>query len=116
VGLGQRLDRQEYILPAAFASQTLASVTITDTGNEGSGTNGSRAVLAALTVSTCPAYVAGGITFSSGPIVYYPDSRLYAQQLQVTNGRTTALAGPLFVILENLPAGVIVATGSTPST
>jgi hypothetical protein len=34
----------------------------------------------------------------------------------VTNGRTTALAGPLFVILENLPAGVIVATGSTPST
>jgi hypothetical protein len=115
-GLGQRLDRQEYILPAAFAGQTLASVTITDTGNEGNGTNGSRAVLAALTVSTCPAYVAGGITFSSGPVVYYPGSKLYAQQLEVTNGRTTALAGPLFVILENLPTGVTVATGSTPST
>jgi len=45
VGLGQRLDRQEYILPAAIARQTLASVTITDTGNEGNGTNGSRRVL-----------------------------------------------------------------------
>jgi hypothetical protein len=115
-GLGQRLDRQEYILPAAFASQTLASVTITDTGNEGEGTNGSRAVLAALTVSTCDAYVSEGITFSSGPIVYYPDLKLYVQHLEVTNGRTTALAGPLFLILENLPAGVSVVNGSAPST
>jgi hypothetical protein len=47
-GLGQRLDRQEYILPAAFANQVLTSVTITDMGNEVL----SRAVLAALTVST----------------------------------------------------------------
>ena len=115
-GLGQRLDRQEYILPAAFASQTLTSVTITDTGNEGNGTDGSRAVLAALTVSTCDAYVAEGITLSSGPIVYYPGPELYVQQLAVANGRTTALAGPLFLILENLPAGVSLANGSTPST
>jgi hypothetical protein len=115
-GLGQRLDRQEYILPPAFASQALASITITDTGTEGDGTNGSRAVLAAVTVSTCAAYVAEGITFSSGPIVYYPGPKLYVQHLDVTNEGTTALTGPLFLILENLPAGVSVATGSTPST
>jgi hypothetical protein len=114
-GLGQRLDRQEYILPPAFASQTLASITIIDTGNEGEGTNGSRAVLAAVTVSTCDAYVAEGITVSGGPIVYYPGPKLYVQHLDVTNGRTTALAGPLFLILENLPAGVSVANESTPS-
>jgi len=38
-GMGQRLDRQGYILPAAFRTQTLTSVTITDTGNQGNGTN-----------------------------------------------------------------------------
>lgn len=47
-GLGQRLDRQEYLLPAAFATQTLTSVTITDTGNE----SFSRAILAGITVRT----------------------------------------------------------------
>ncbi len=34
-GLGQRLHRQEFLLPAAFSTQILTSVTITDTGNEG---------------------------------------------------------------------------------
>jgi hypothetical protein len=115
-GLGQRLDRQEYILPAAIARQTLASVTITYTGNAGNGTNGSRAVLAAGTVSTCGTYTAEGITVSSGPIVYDPGPRLYVQQLDVTNGGTTAIAGPLFLILENLPDGVSVVNRSTPST
>lgn len=80
-GLGQRLDRQEYLLPPEFATQTLTSVTITDTGNEGSGTNGSRAVLAALTVSSCLAYVTETITASSGPIVYHPHLRLYMQDV-----------------------------------
>ena len=47
-GEGQRLDRQEYILPAEFASQVLTSVTITDAGDE----NFSRAAFAGLTVST----------------------------------------------------------------
>jgi hypothetical protein len=47
-GKGQRLDMQMYELPASFAAQTLVSITITDTGNEGV----QRAILAALTVST----------------------------------------------------------------
>ena len=75
-GLGQRLDRQEYILPAAFASQVLNSVTITDTGNEGQGTDGSRAILSALTVSTCRAYVTETIAISSSKIVYDPSLKL----------------------------------------
>jgi hypothetical protein len=45
---GQRLDVQIYQLPATFAGQTLVSITITDTGNQGV----QRAILAALTVST----------------------------------------------------------------
>ena len=45
---GQRLDEQIYELPAAFATQTLESITITDSGNE----NMQRAILAAVTVST----------------------------------------------------------------
>jgi hypothetical protein len=44
----QRLDEQIYELPAAFATQTLESITITDSGNE----NEQRAILAAITVST----------------------------------------------------------------
>ncbi len=44
----QRLDEQVYELPAAFATQTLESITITDSGNE----NVQRAILAAVTVST----------------------------------------------------------------
>ena len=47
-GAGQRLDEQVYELPAAFATQTLESITITDSGNE----NVQRAILAAVTVST----------------------------------------------------------------
>ena len=104
-GLGQRLDRQEYVLPAAFASQELTSVTITDTGSEGEGINGSRAVLAALTVSTCNAYVTEGVWISSGPIVYLPNLELYAQEVHLTNAGSTALKGPVFLILEDLPAG-----------
>jgi hypothetical protein len=114
-GLGQRLDRQEYILPAAFANQELTSVTITDTGNEGNGTNGSRAVLAALTVSTCQAYVTEGLTLSSGPIVYHPDLQLYTQEVDLKNGGATAIAGPLHLILEGLSATVRLVNESRPT-
>jgi hypothetical protein len=47
-GDGQRLDEQVYELPAAFKTQTLVSITITDSGNGGE----QRSFLAALTVST----------------------------------------------------------------
>jgi hypothetical protein len=101
-GEEQRLDRQEYILPAAFASQVLTSVTITDTGSY----DLSRAIFSALTVSTCSAYVAEGIAISSSKIVYDPSKSVYLQQVTLTNAGTTAVAGPLFFILEDLPAGV----------
>ncbi|MGA2590437.1 MAG: hypothetical protein ABSH32_11010 [Bryobacteraceae bacterium] len=107
-GLGQRLDRQEYILPAALASQVLTSVTITDTGNEFF----SRAIFSALTVSTCRAYIATGITVSSGPIVYHPRTKLYTQDVSLSNTNSSAVDGPLFLILEDLPAGVTVANAS----
>jgi hypothetical protein len=101
-GEEQRLDRQEYILPAAFASQVLTSVTITDTGSY----DLSRAMFSALTVSTCSAYVAEGITISSSKIVYDPSLGIYLQEVTLTNAGTTAVAGPLFFILEDLPAAV----------
>jgi hypothetical protein len=47
-GQGQRLDEQVYELPAAFKTQTLVSMTITDSGNSGV----QRSFLAAVTVST----------------------------------------------------------------
>jgi hypothetical protein len=47
-GDGQRLDEQVFELPAAFKTQTLVSITITDSGNQGE----QRSFLAALTVST----------------------------------------------------------------
>lgn len=47
-GQGQRLDEQVYELPAAFKTQTLVSMTITDSGNSGL----QRSFLAAVTVST----------------------------------------------------------------
>ncbi len=47
-GEGQRLDEQVYELPAAFRTQTLVSMTITDSGNS----NFQRSFLAGLTVST----------------------------------------------------------------
>jgi hypothetical protein len=47
-GQGQRLDEQVYELPAAFRTQTLVSMTITDSGNSGQ----QRSFLAAVTVST----------------------------------------------------------------
>ena len=101
-GEGQRLDRQEYILPAAFSSQVLTSVTITDTGSY----DLSRAMFSALTVSTCRAYVAEGITISSSKIVYDPSKSIYLQEVALTNAGTTAVSGPLFFILEDLPSGV----------
>jgi hypothetical protein len=47
-GEGQRLDEQVFELPAAFRTQTLVSMTITDSGNSGE----QRSFLAAVTVST----------------------------------------------------------------
>jgi hypothetical protein len=114
-GLGQRLDRQEYILPEAFASQELTSVTITDTGDEGNGTNGSRAVLAALTVSTCAAYVTEGLAISSGPVNYHPGLRRYTQEVDLKNAGATAIAGPLHLILEGLPTTVGLVNESKPT-
>jgi hypothetical protein len=114
-GLGQRLDRQEYILPAVFAGQELTSITITDTGNEGNGTNGSRAVLAALTVGTCDAYVTEGLTISSGAIVYHPELRLYTQDVDLKNAGATAIAGPIHLILEGLAATVGLVNKSRPT-
>ena len=107
-GLGQRLDRQEYILPAAFATQTLESVTITDTGDE----LVSRAIVAALTVSTCPGYVAERIAVTSGPLVYFPTFKLYQQEITFTNIGTSAVPGPLYYVTENLPDGVSLANGA----
>jgi hypothetical protein len=101
-GLIQVLDRQEYILPAAFASQELTSVAITDTGSY----DLSRAMFSGLTVSTCPATVAEGITVSSGTITYDPSLKVYVQDVTLTNAGTTAVNGPLFLILEDLPSGV----------
>ncbi len=101
-GEGQRLDRQEYILPAEFATQTLTSVTITDTGSY----DQSRAIFSGLTVSTCGAYLAEGITQSSSKIADYPYLGLYAQKIALTNAGSTAIPGPLFFILEDLPPGV----------
>ena len=114
-GLGQRLDRQEYILPPAFANQALDSVTITDTGSEGNGTDGSRAVFAAITVSTCQSYVIPGVSVSSSAIVYLPDLHLYAQEVTLTNDNATAVTGPLDLILENLPAAVHLENESSPT-
>lgn len=70
-GLGQRLDRRESILPSEFATQVLASVTVTDSGNE----DFSRVLLAALTVSTCGSFVTETVGLSSGPIIYSPLAR-----------------------------------------
>jgi hypothetical protein len=102
-GLGQVLDRQEYILPSAFASQVLTSVTITDTGSY----EDSRAILSGLTASTCAATVAEGITVSSSKIVYDPGKSIYLQEATLTNAGTAALNGPLFFILEDLTSGVV---------
>jgi hypothetical protein len=114
-GLGQRLDRQEYVLPAEFARQMLTSITITDTGSEGNGTNGSRAVFAGVTVSTCHAYVTETVAVAGGAIVYDPTLKLYVEEVTLTNTGTTAVAGPLFLIIEDLPSGVRLANKSTPT-
>jgi hypothetical protein len=110
-GAGQRLDRQEYILPGEFASQTLTSVTITDTGSY----DLSRARFSALTVSTCPTYVAGGISVSSSKIFYNRQFNLYVQEVTLTNVGTTAVDGPLFFVLEDLPSGVTLVNKSAPT-
>jgi hypothetical protein len=101
-GEGQRLDRQEYVLPAAFASQVLTSVIITDTGSY----DLSRAMLSALTVSTCSAHVAEGITISSSKIFYDPTNRMYRQNVALTNAGTAGVNGPLFFVLQDLPSAV----------
>jgi hypothetical protein len=92
-GLGQRLDRQEYVLPQAFAGKVLTSVTITDKGNEVF----SRAILAALTVSTCDAHVAEGITISSGSITYHKETAQYTQAVTLTNEGSAAVTGPVYL-------------------
>ena len=97
-GEGQRLDRQEYVLPAEFLNQELIDVTITDTGNEVF----SRAIFSALTVSTCRAYVTETIGISSSEIIYDADLKLYFQEVTLSNTSSTAVAGPLFFILEDL--------------
>jgi hypothetical protein len=114
-GLGQRLDRQEYILPAAFADQVLTSVTITDTGNEGNGTNGSRAVFSALTVSTCQAYVTKFLTLSTSPFLYHPHAQLYTQDITLSNNSAAPILGPVYLILEDLSAGVNLVNESKPT-
>jgi len=107
-GLGQRLDRQEYILPAEFATQVLTSVTITDEGAD----EYSRAVLAGLTVGTCAGYVPETVGVSSGSIGYNSSLMLYGQNVYLPNTGTTAVRGPLFLILEDLTAGVSMANKS----
>ena len=111
-GEGQRVDRQEYILPAAFATQVLTRVAITDTGNEPPATAASRAIFSALTVSTCRAYAAETIGISSSKIVYDADLKLYFQEVTLTNTGTTAVNGPLFCILEDLPTTATLANKS----
>lgn len=114
-GLGQRLDRQEHVLAEAFRTQTLTSVTITDTGNQGNGTNGSRAVFSALTVSTCRAIVTENLAISSSPIIYHQEKQLYTQDVTLTNDGATAIIGPVYLILEGLPAGVSLAREWRPT-
>jgi hypothetical protein len=77
-------------------------VTITDTGSY----DLSRAMFSGLTVSTCTAYVAEGITLSSGKIFYDPSKRIYLQEVALTNASTAAVNGPLFFILQDLSSGV----------
>lgn len=50
-GSGQRVDRQQFALPAAFASQTLTQMIITDTGQP----NFQRMFMTGLTVEVVPA-------------------------------------------------------------
>lgn len=107
--MGQRLDRQEYVLPKEAARQTLESVTITDSGNIGL----SRAVLAGLTVSACQGDVAVRISVSADRIIYHTGSKLYTQKVLLANtDKTSALDGPLFLVLEDLSAGVSLVNSS----
>ena len=108
---GQRLDRQEYILPSEFATQTLTSVTITDNG----GQNFSRAIFAGLTVCTCQALVAEGLTISSGTIRYRQHANLYTQSVTLTNVGTTPISGPVYFVLEGLTGGVSILNPTSPT-
>ena len=49
-GLGQRLDRQRFALPAGFATETLTSIVLTDVGADGV----QRLILTGVTVSAVP--------------------------------------------------------------
>jgi hypothetical protein len=64
-GLGQRLDRQEYIFPASL---------------------------------------------------YNPRLKLYTQDLGLTNNGTDAVDGPVYLILEDIPAGVTLVNEARPTT
>jgi hypothetical protein len=97
-GEGQRLDRQEYILPAEFASQTLTSVTITDAGDR----NSAARCLSGLTVSTCRAYVTETIAISSSGVTL------------VNKSAATACFAPIgSPFVEALPEGSNLAPNTT---
>jgi hypothetical protein len=110
-GLGQRLDRQEYLIPLDLVNEVLESVTLTDTGNQGEGN--SRGVFSALTVSTCQAYVAIGVDITTGPVIYNANTGRYVQDVLLKNvSATEALKGPLYLVLENLTSGIGVTNSS----
>jgi hypothetical protein len=46
------------------------------------------------------------IAISSSKIVYDSSHNIYVQEVTLTNNGTTAVNGPLFFILEDLPPGV----------
>jgi hypothetical protein len=103
-GKGQRLDRQDHILAKEFATQTLTSVTLTDTGNEVF----SRAILAALTVGTCGALPTENLAIAPKGIVFHQGTGDYSQIVGFTNQGTSAIEGPVYLIVEDLPAGVTI--------
>jgi hypothetical protein len=53
---------------------------------------------------------------SSSAIVYDPALKIYAQEITLENTGTTAVAGPLFFILEDLPSGVTLLNKSAATT
>lgn len=111
-GKGQRLDRQQHILAKEFATQTLASVTLTDTGNEVF----SRAILAALTVSTCGSLPTEYLAFAPHNIVFHQSTGDYSQIAGLTNQGTSAIQGPIYLVVEDLPAGVAILNKSDATT
>jgi hypothetical protein len=76
-GEGQRLDRQEYILPGAFASQV-----------------------------ACAAYAVESSAISSSKIFYDQHLGQNFQDVALSNTGAAAVKGPLFFILEDLPSAL----------